>query len=48
MATLAEPTQPSEQTRPTPAARSSNVLMNWVRRHREFASAAVAGIVADG
>src|SRR5438105_544855 len=48
MATLAEPTQPSEQTRPTPAARSSNVLMNWVRRHREFASALVFLVIMFG
>jgi simple sugar transport system permease protein len=39
MATLAEPTQPSEQTRPTPAARPGNGLLIWVQRHREFASA---------
>jgi ribose/xylose/arabinose/galactoside ABC-type transport system permease subunit len=48
MATLAEPTQPSEQTRPTPAVGSSNVLMNWVRRHREFASALVFLVIMFG
>ena len=41
MATLAEPTQPSEQTRTAIGARSGNWVLVWVRRHREFASALV-------
>src|SRR5437763_1730059 len=39
MATLAEPTQTSEQTSPAPVRRSSVGPLRWVRRHREFASA---------
>src|SRR5437667_434967 len=41
MAILAEPTQPSERTLPTPARRAGGGLVGWVRRHREFASALV-------
>src|SRR6266568_4184559 len=41
MAILAEPTQPSEGTLPTPARRAGGGLVGWVRRHREFASALV-------
>ena len=41
MATLAEPTQPSERTLPAPARRARGGLVGWVQRHREFASALV-------
>jgi simple sugar transport system permease protein len=41
MATLAEPTQPSERTLPTPARRVRGGPVGWVQRHREFASALV-------
>ena len=41
MTTLAEPTQPSEQTSPAPVRVQSRGLMRWVQRHREFASALV-------
>lgn len=45
MATIAEPTQPSEQTSPAPVKLSSNMLMRWLQRHREFGSALVFLVV---
>jgi simple sugar transport system permease protein len=40
MATLAEPTQPSQRNQPAPVSGArGGFAMTWVRRHREFASA---------
>ncbi|MBV9170292.1 MAG: ABC transporter permease [Chloroflexi bacterium] len=48
MATVAEPTQPSQRTGATPVGLARGGLMQWVRRHREFASALVFLVVMFG